>query len=262
MWRHLQDGLATSVVLRSYDTRFRSTQRRPDIYLAYGNESIDIVQGTRECGDAPVVTNLWLKKGGLFLVVTRFLKGEHCAIHPGQFVRIIEHLQELHLRGFVHGDIRGFNTVFSDTPDNCRLIDFDFGGDTATTTIKYPEGYRPALLDGSRVGKGGELIEKCHDWFALAYLLFHLHILVDPVDIDLENRYNAARKKWDALLCDEKETPTDAMIIELKIILTDLTTAGVKCSPLANFRTVLLQNIGRVATQPAATGSPQKLGVP
>jgi hypothetical protein len=120
-----------------------------------------------------------------------------------------------------NGDIRGFNTVFSDTPDNCRLIDFDFGG-AATTPIKYPEGYRPALLDGSRVGKGGKVIEKWHDWFALAYLLFHLHILADPVvsgpgDSGLENLYNSARKKWDAWLCDKNNPPTDARIEELKI---------------------------------------------
>jgi hypothetical protein len=214
-----------------------------------------------------VETNLWVRDGRLFLVVTRFLNGKHYARDPGQFVRIIAHRQELHERGFVHGDIRGFNTVFSDTPDNCRLIDFDFGGDTTTTPIHYPVGYKPELPDGFRVGKGGKVIEKWHDWYALAYLLFFLHELVDPVvsgprDSDLEKQYNAARKKWDAWLCDKKNIPTDTRIEELKIeelksLLTDLAEVGFTFGLWKSFEDALDENNDPVATDPAATGSPQ-----
>jgi hypothetical protein len=189
----------------------------------------------------------------------------------------------LHQRGFVHGDIRGFSTVFSDDEGNCRLIDFDFGGKhTARTTIKYPEGYMPALRDGGRVGKGGTAIEKWHDWYALAYLLFRLHYLVDPVDSGTPvNRFNAARKNlfsslgklvspralkdqfkdarynWDVFL-RKHESPTEEMIQKLKKILRHLSAAGFTCVPIQLFRGALDGNNSPVATKPAATGSPVK----
>jgi hypothetical protein len=147
----------------------------------------------------------------------------------------------------------GFNTVFSDKPGNCRLIDSDFGGDTARTTITYPEGYRPALEDGIRVRMGGELIETWHDWVALANLLFLLRKLVDP-DRVLKDQFNDARYDWDALR--KHESLSDALIVELKNILTDLTAAGVKCSPLDRFGDALDDNDVPVASGPAATGSP------
>jgi hypothetical protein len=146
----------------------------------------------------------------------------------------------LHQRGFVHGDIRGFNTVFSDDEGSSRLIDFDFGGDTARTTIKYPEGYRPALEDGGRVGTGGQEIEKWHDWYALAYLLFILHRLVYPAGVDrlLKDEFDEASNNLQLALL-YGESPTDAMIEELKSIRTKLTDAGVTCVLLRRFKQAL-----------------------
>jgi serine/threonine protein kinase len=236
----------------------------PDDQNPFATEDklIVIVSDDQEHGVAPtsVITNLWVHQGGLYLIVTRFLKGNHYASHPGQFVRIIEHLQELHERGFVHGDIRGFNTVFSDIPGNCRLIDFDFGGrHTATTTITYPVGYTQDLPDGSRVAVGGEVIEKWHDWYALVYLLFHLHDLDYPpgVDMHLMGRYNEVRNSLKSAL-KSKQCPTEGVIEELKTLLTDLTDADVTCSLLDRFEQAVLQNTSRAATQPATTGSPVK----
>jgi tRNA A-37 threonylcarbamoyl transferase component Bud32 len=63
------------------------------------------------------------------------------------FVPVISQLEALHSKGFVHGDIRGFNVVFGKTDEEGWLIDFDFGGKLGR---KYPKGYRTALDDFRR----------------------------------------------------------------------------------------------------------------
>jgi hypothetical protein len=92
-----------------------------------------------------------------------FHPGKHAASRTKQFVPIIDQLVELHKKGYVHGDIRAFNTVFSDEEDdqgNSKgwLIDFDSGGKVGEA--KYPIGYVSLLDDGHRMGEGGELITK------------------------------------------------------------------------------------------------------
>ena len=80
----------------------------------------------------------------LQVIVTPYRPGTHVAKKPTSFLPIIDDLKSLHDEGFVHGDIRGFNTVF-DENSGC-LIDFDFGGKEGKA--EYPKGYRQALLDG------------------------------------------------------------------------------------------------------------------
>jgi RIO-like serine/threonine protein kinase len=48
----------------------------------------------------------------------------------------------------VHGDIRGFNTVFSENEGEGWLIDFDFGEEVQPTTV-FPEATN-YLADGMR----------------------------------------------------------------------------------------------------------------
>ena len=70
----------------------------------------------------------WPTNGKLIVISTPFRVGSHRAENPKSFVPIIKHLQKLHEQGFLHGDIRVFNTLFGkDDTTKGWLIDFDFG---------------------------------------------------------------------------------------------------------------------------------------
>ena len=62
------------------------------------------------------------------------------------FLPIIDHLEQLHSQGFVHGDIRAYNMVLQydttkpEKPDKGWLIDFDYGG--VHDMVVYPKGYK------------------------------------------------------------------------------------------------------------------------
>ncbi|KAG7337538.1 hypothetical protein IV203_014651 [Nitzschia inconspicua] len=66
-------------------------------------------------------------------------------------------LQALHEAGFVHGDIRAYNTVSKDANEGW-LVDFDFGGKSGEQT--YPKGYRRNLDDGIQMGTEDGVITK------------------------------------------------------------------------------------------------------
>ena len=86
--------------------------------------------------------------------------------HQQNFLPIISELEKLHNDGFVHGDIRGFDTVFTDQEGQGWLIDFDFGGKESEATTAYPFGYKRTLDDGFRPGFEGKRIEYWHDWYS------------------------------------------------------------------------------------------------
>jgi len=145
-------------VLRSYDSRFRETNRSSEIYRSKECHSI--------VGEGAVVLELSAEDAAnefihnndknpesrtLEIIATPYREGVHEAKLPKAFLPIIDQLQELHEKGFVHGDIRAFNTVFGETADEGWLIDFDFGGKVGATV--YPSGYRAVLEDGLRLGE-------------------------------------------------------------------------------------------------------------
>eukprot|EP00980_Cylindrotheca_fusiformis_P020893 scaffold7903_cov75-Cylindrotheca_fusiformis.AAC.2 len=77
----------------------------------------------------------------MMIIAVPYRPGSHIARKPKDFVPIIKQLQELHNMGFVHGDIRAFNTVFGEKEnEGSWLIDFDTGGKIGGST-KYPTGY-------------------------------------------------------------------------------------------------------------------------
>ena len=80
------------------------------------------------------------KERGLLVIATPYRDGEHVARKLTSFVPVISQLEALHSKGFVHGDIRGFNVVFGTREDKEEgwLIDFDFGG-YARTRAKTPQ---------------------------------------------------------------------------------------------------------------------------
>ena len=101
------------------------------------------------------------------VITIPYQPGIHEAKNPRAFLPIIAQLEELHSKGYVHGDIQAFNTVFTEQGDKGWLIDFDFGGESGKRC--YPNGYCEILIDGQcLVGNNDESnMLQWHDWYAL-----------------------------------------------------------------------------------------------
>jgi hypothetical protein len=242
-------------VLRSYDSRFRPTNRSSEIYLSL--ECRDIVVGTTTevlvvegDADGPEEPpsrshyynhSFWVKSDAraLLVIATPYRLGGHVAKKPKAFLPIIDQLQKLHATEFVHGDIRAFNTVFGEQEDQGWLIDFDFGGKLGTGT-RYPKGYRNHLADGDRMGDGEHQSEilKWHDWFALCRLIFEIHRLKPPDGQDEEQLMRPrARIAAMAELWEFRDTdPPLEEIAKLKNMLCDLDEHGWTVRPRPIFK--------------------------
>ena len=102
-------------------------------------------------------------RGCVKIISIPFLPGAHIPVTLDQIVAVVKHLQYFHSKGFVHGDIRLLNMVFSE--EKSQLIDFDFGGKVGEA--KYPPGYRTSMLDGRRLVEPGTYISRSDDVRAL-----------------------------------------------------------------------------------------------
>jgi hypothetical protein len=89
--------------------------------------------------DSGGINWLWTRTSSRVLVIsTPYYEGRHWALSPSEFKPLLAQLEALHSKGFVHGDIRCFNTAFG---AESRLFDCDYGGRAS---------------DGSSLGGGGE----------------------------------------------------------------------------------------------------------
>jgi hypothetical protein len=219
---------------RSYDNRLRPTERRPDLYetedtdlfgtcdaiLAIADTTDEVLLlpfGQRQLpGDIKPINWLWACRGQIKIIATPFHVGIHYAEYPIQFLPIVEHLDALHEKKYVHGDIRAYNmvlkyddSVIDDVPFG-RLIDFDYGGKVeidgnnhTPQYPKYPSGYVYRLGDGVRPGRPGGDITFEDDWRALGSVILELYTLVPgsthegktKMEIPL-NRMRDAFRKW------------------------------------------------------------------
>jgi serine/threonine protein kinase len=107
--------------------------------------------------------------GGLKVIAVPFIEGSHQPQNKAQLLGVAKFLKRMHDQGFVHGDVRLLNIVFTDEASDCQLIDFDFGGRSDDPLLMYPPGYKKALGDGKRIGSAGHRILKWHDVYALYY---------------------------------------------------------------------------------------------
>jgi hypothetical protein len=199
-------------VLRSYDSRFRPTARRSDLYdvdvVVPGAERICLLpdkagQGHARprSGEKPKESivkeqrrnHLFDFSGALEIIASPFLVGKHYASSPDDFIPVVKALQDLHTNGYVHGDIRCFNIIFG-----VGLIDFDFGGKVGSTeqAPTYPEGFNFSLVsqDGYRhLREVGGFITMQDDAYAMTKVIFHCHDFLPPeksssADIDIDFR--------------------------------------------------------------------------
>jgi serine/threonine protein kinase len=242
-------------VLRCYDNRFQETERKPNFYLEFARD--DEMVGTtvlrvfdstpQEAYPLGVVSErtkeksakyswMWKAHGQLHIIRTPYWPGRHVASCPLDFLSIILELQELHLKGYVHGDIRCYNIVFNGNLG--RLIDFDYSG--MDTVIKYPRDYNNVLSDGIRQRptrkrkstKSDDTVPKWHDWFALGHIILSLHVFKVPENCsdstDLLIKGEKARQDLSNLKSDN-DTPR--LIASLEALLNAHTKAGSECSP-------------------------------
>jgi hypothetical protein len=188
-------------VLRAYDNRATYTERRSDVYLNWSKlkATTRVVFDTAaaaavsfgEDADASgkgfgtilpgsdVPTWMWKEdkpafESRLLVISTPFLKGRHYATSPGDFLPLVDQLQELHEEGYVHGDIRGFNTAFAEDGGYSQFFDWDLGG--KAEQVKYPRYYNASLIDGERLDRKGQVIRKLDDWCALTNLALVKHL--------------------------------------------------------------------------------------
>jgi hypothetical protein len=195
------------VVLRSYDNRVRASLRNAGIYLnencqkivgigktfnvaAFGGPDKEILEELEVQANMnktnPLETVLWeqIGKRNITILSTPYRRGRHYATTPKAFVPVIQQLKKLHAAGFVHGDIRAYNIVFGENPEEGWLIDFDYGGRIGDAV--YPRGYNQSLPDGRRIGKEGAAIQAMDDWFALGKVIFGVHKMTKVENQDVK----------------------------------------------------------------------------
>lgn len=246
-------------VFRSYDSRVRPTDRSASVYM--DRDCHDIVGGKSKKVFESDDCQFWSdsKEQRLLIISVPYKEGEHFARAPTDFVPIIKQLGQLHSRGYVHGDIRAYNTVFG---KEGGLIDFDFSRKPGEP---YPKGYRASLVDGSRRGNGevgnknNEMV-KGHDWYALGRLIFAVHRFKPPQD-EHNSPLVAEKAHMDTRWEELRQEPTDDEKTELCDLLKRLGEAKWTVQPSTRFEDAL-EDAGNTvavamqATHRGATGSP------
>jgi serine/threonine protein kinase len=206
---HIPCCILTVKLYRCYDNRLRPTERRPDLYETgdtdlFGechvilenadttNEAVLHPFGQLQLpGDIEPINWLWAYRGQIKIIATLFHVGIHYATLPKHYLPIVQHLEELHRKRYVHGDIRAYNMVLkydngSSQENFGRLIDFDYGGLVPVASAenqvvqypKYPSGYVDQLNDGVRPGRPGGDITFEDDWRALGSVILELYALI------------------------------------------------------------------------------------
>jgi len=253
-------------ILQSYDSRYRKTDRSPEIYQNPDCAHIDggQVETIVELPEHDTVGNahdlFWSKskERGLLVIAVPYKKGEHVAKTPMDFLPVIDQLQQLHDSGYVHRDIRAFNTVFSG--ETSGLIDFDFGGKPGK---RYPAGYRTSLNDGTRCGRESKTLEYWHDWYALVRLIVDVHLLEphpkEELNIGLDSRWNNAMRQGKRIGSETSPEEIAGFIGELRLLLQDLAQEKWIVRPCGTFQDELDMIMSDpTATRQGATGSPPK----
>lgn len=279
-----RSGASLFQLLRAYDSRFRPTQRRPDLYgvraIVPAARVVCRIVDKRMAKRPPRddwfkfelrdargrkydLTEkrrwLWQFEGELLLIETDFHEGPQYALSSKDFIPVVSFLQNMHENGYVHGDIRCANIVF-----NKCLIDFDLGGRLQDSPT-YPDGYVRTLDDGSRLGRERQPITKWHDWYAMLNVIFNVHKFRPPAakedsapDLSSSHERFAALANEVSPNVSEFQDLADELMTFLKHAESwTVTFSGQFRLALEDWGVLTRQQAPRETSHPA-TGSPQE----
>jgi hypothetical protein len=179
-------------VLKEYDYRSDVTGR-PEV-----SEHDRRRPPSQELLDAGMLPNatLEISTPSLSVLAYDYIPGSHVACNSAQFVEAGLQLRSLHRMGYVHGDVRESNIVFSDGGNDARLIDFDFCRKQEDRPV-YVSNFNTDIDDGKRHphADSGSPLQFTHDWFALHAVM----LLYSPADDDDDDDDEVA-DQWQSLL--------------------------------------------------------------
>ena len=126
-----------------------------------------------------------LSADGRYLVVKYpYIEGNHKPQSLQQFRGVLDILQKIHERGYVHGDIKPQNIIFDPGGLNSYLIDFDL----ARKDGYYPPGYYFSDTVRHEDAREGLEMEKVHDLHSLRLIIQHFF---GDIAKDLEPTYDS-----------------------------------------------------------------------
>jgi len=96
----------------------------------------------------------------------QYIDGSHSPSKFSQFAGVTKMLHKVHEEGFVHGDVRLSNIIFSG--DTSYLIDYDLAGKEDNRL--YPAAYN-RIPERHQHAKARLLMRKVHDRFSLAQIM-------------------------------------------------------------------------------------------
>jgi hypothetical protein len=148
------------------------------------------------------------------------IQGSHCPSVVGHITSLVSRMEVLHQSGYVHGDLRFLNVVFSTelNPPKATLIDFDYSGPEGEK--RYPPRFNLDIPDGSRHcdAQPGALLNKTHDVAAMQWMCG----VLQPKKENL-------RENWKSriLNLDFADFSQDNLLEELELVnLSDLTSGS------------------------------------
>ena len=118
--------------------------------------------------DMEVAVEKLTPDGRFVLLQYPYFTGSHTPTALNQFSGIVRMLHTLHDRGYVHADVRGCNIVFSSSPPNSWLSDFDLAQAEGTL---YPQGYIHHKKERHPNAIEGQRMSKLHDRYDLALVM-------------------------------------------------------------------------------------------
>ncbi len=96
--------------------------------------------------------------------------GRHYTQHPMQFFSLLEKLNKVHCRDYVHSDLRTVNVIFSTQNEEAFIIDFDMAGRVGSL---YPDDYITTDYERHPQAKASSPREKIHDVYSIDMMIFN-----------------------------------------------------------------------------------------
>ena len=146
-------------VLKLYDTELKRSI----------SPNVEAMESIRKDYLPNLVVSPLTHNGRVQLLQYDFINGRHKPVNIQQFASIMQDLHILHGAGYVHGDLRKENLVFSVEDNKGWMIDFDLAGKVDTY---YPATYNHMNIEERHQhAKAGYPRQKKHDTYALSVII-------------------------------------------------------------------------------------------